>query len=180
MMAARLYQSIVDHADSAAALIAGLDLRDPDVRARVIDAVQSLYEQFVVPAAGHLSVDDDNATVYFDLEAAAGTRISGLALGLLAREFPALQAPPDDERLAAVDGEYGIGDTPERRRAFFQVWVAERAIHVARKLLESLAREPSASPAADEAERDRLRALLDYPLPSLEHRIIESNIERRA
>lgn len=178
-MAGQLYPRVVERADSASALIAELDLQDPDVRARVVDAVTSLYEHFVAPAAGHLSVDA-GGTAYYDLEAAAGTNLSGLTLGLLARELPALQAPPDDARLAAIDAEYGIGDTPERRRAFFQTWMAERATRAARTLLEALDHEPSASPAAAEAERDRLRALLAYPLPSLERALIQANIERRA
>jgi len=179
MTAGELYPSIVDRADSASALVAKLDLQDPDVRARVVDAVKSLYEHFVVPAAGDLTVDADG-TAYYDLEATAGTSLSGLALGLLATELPALQAPPDDARLAAIDAEYGIGDTPERRRAFFQAWMADRAIHAARKLLEALDREPIAIPAAAEAERDRLRTLLAYPLPTLEQSLIRANIERRA
>lgn len=39
---------------------------------------------------------------------------------------------------------------------------------------------PIASPVAAEAERDRLRALLAYPLPTLEQTLIHANIERRA
>lgn len=178
MKAGQLYPSIVDRADSAAALIAELDLGDPEVRARVVDAVKSLYEHFVVPAAGHLTVDADGIA-HYDLEAAAGTSLSGLALGLLASELPALQAPPDDARLAALDAEYGIGDTPERRRAFFQAWMADRAVHAARKLLQALEREPLASPEAAAAERDRLRALLAYPLPTLEQSLIKASLERR-
>jgi hypothetical protein len=140
-------------------------------RRAALDAMEDLVDRFLVPAADLLVADDDDPDIhYFDVDGIAGVPIHGLALGLLARDFPEPVPPPDDATLAARLDDRGI-EIPdaERRREFFRAWTARRASGAVADLAGTVA---GAAVPEDAAERawtlQRLKAVRDAPLASID------------
>jgi hypothetical protein len=156
--------------------LAQLDPARPADRRAALDAMESLVDQFVTPAAALLSTSEtDPENLWFDLDRIAGTEVHGLVLGLLAKDFPELEPPPPDELLAARLDDRGLEiATPERRADFFRAWTAQRAASLVRSLLRVVAEPLSDGDLRERAwELDRLRALRDAPLPSFERYALE-------
>jgi len=106
----------------------------------VLAAVWVLYGRCLAPVADALAEGDAPGHRYFDLDDVAGTRISGLALGVMASDIPSLSAHLSDEEISARFAEYGFDVArPEGRRRLFDVWIAERASAVCAVLLDLLA-----------------------------------------
>ena len=168
-----LLHAIMSHVQESRERISRLDpCSEPD-REAALQTLCALYERFVVPAAA-LAEDGQGGFRYFDLQRIAGSDFPDLLLGSLALDIPGLpQEPPLDSVLEPLLDEYGFDiGTPERRRAFFQAWTAQRAVHVARELLAFLRNRPPESPAKRASELDVFRRLLTYPLPDLERSLI--------
>lgn len=156
---------------------AQLDPIRPADRRAALDAMESVVDEFVAPAADLLSASDtDPEHQWFDLDRIAGTEVPGLVLGLLADDFPELEPPPPDELLAARLDDRGLEiATPERRADFFRAWTAQRAASLVRSLLRVVAEPlPDGDPHERAWERDRLRALGDAPLPSFERYALDA------
>ncbi|MDX6692887.1 MAG: hypothetical protein QOF02_490 [Blastocatellia bacterium] len=181
-MTTKLYDSIVAQPNRAAELISQLDSADLSSRKAALETIRLLFDTFVTPAESLLSKSADNpAHLYFDPQQIAGSDFSGLTSGLLARQFPSLQQPPDDAALSAELDELGVEiDTAERRSDFFRAWMAERATLLTRLLLPVLEQNYAGDPAANAAELSSLRELSRQPLPGMERYLIQSLIESRS
>ena len=148
-------------------------------RRAALDAMEDLVDRYVAPAADLLVADDDEPDFrFYDIDGVAGTEIHGLALGLLAKDFPEPAPPPEDATLAARLDDRGI-EIPdaERRREFFRAWNARRASGAVADLATRVA---NAAVPEDVAERawtlQRLRALRDAPLASIDRHALNAAI----
>jgi hypothetical protein len=180
-MTVALYDSLVTYPDQARELISQLDSTTPATRQAVLETVYDLLTRFVQPAAPLLAARaDDPAHLYFDLPQIAGSDLSGLVLGLLTQDFPALQEPPDDRDLAAVLDAYGIAiPTARQRAAFFRAWMAGRAAQLTRLLLPPVEHNLPHDPGANAAELAILQRILSLRLPGIERYLIESVLKKR-
>lgn len=170
------FERLAADPEHAADQAATLDAADPADRLQAVHALQTLAEQLVIPAAPLLTRSREDPThLYFDLQAVAGSEFSGLLLGSLATEFPTLQAdPPDAAKLTSVLDALGLEvPEPARAGAFFRAWMAQRAAHVMRPLLQVLAAGP-----VTVAERAVLEPLAQAPLPGLERQLVRQLLDR--
>jgi hypothetical protein len=150
-------------------------------RRSALDAIEDLVDRYISPAEAFLASGEDPGYRYYDLDAAAGIELHGLALGLLADDFPELQAPPADAAIEEALGAYGI-ELPdaEHRSAFFRAWMASRASTRIAELADTIAGAPAPSDRAEAAwELDRLRAVAAAPIPTLDRRSVDDAIAAR-
>jgi hypothetical protein len=170
------YERLAADPEHAADQAAALDPADPADRLQAVHALQALAQQLVIPAAPLLTRSPNDPThLFFDLEAVAGSEFSGLLLGSLAAEFPALRAePPDAATLTPILDALGLEVAePARAGAFFRAWMAQRATHVMRPLLQMLAAGPVTA-----AERAVLEPLAQAPLPGIERQLVRQLLDR--
>jgi hypothetical protein len=175
-----LLGTIASHVQEARERIGRLNPDSATDREAALEALCGLYERFVVPAAA-LAEDGKGGPRYFDLQRIAGSDFPDLLLGSLALDVPGLprEAPPDSV-LAPLLDEYGFDiGTPEKRRAFFQAWTAQRAVHLSRELLAFFGNGTAALPERREAELSAFRRLLAQPLPDLERGLLEGIVRAR-
>ena len=176
-----LYEELVSHPGQAADLIARLGPSSPSDRKDALAAVKWLVNAFLVPAKSLLATSDEEPDYrYFNLQEIAGSDFPDLLLGLLADDFPSLHEPLPDRELAPLLDQYGFGITdPDKRKAFFIAWTAQRAIFIIRRLLKVLEDANASDPAAESMELDELRQLMAAPLPELDRDLIGLIIKKR-
>jgi hypothetical protein len=147
--------------DDAGSVLATIDRSDPAAARSVLAAMEAIAEELVVPASALLTSRDDGWT-YFDLDQLAGYEYPGLISGVLATDFPTLQAPPPDGELADRLGAAGFDiDDPAHRRGFFLGWMATRASALLETLADFLAR---GGLTFDDDALDALERLIRMPL----------------
>lgn len=174
-----LCDRLVAEPGRATEIVTQLDRGSAPARRAALEVLETLVEDFVCPVSEELTSDGDGH-YHFDLQRTTGSRVPGLALGLLASRFPGLQEAPDDDTLAAALEELGIEIRgAESRETFFRVWMAQRAIHVGRHLLEVVEENLNDEPEADAWELSALGRLASLSLPSIERSLIGSVIHSR-
>lgn len=151
--------------------LAKLDANNPAHRAAVLDAVEALTANYIVPAIDLAQASEES--VFFDLETVAGCEISGLVRsGFFDPQFTDLKKPSDDvlkDALESIDVETS---SPEQRDNFFRCWAADMASLSIGAMLAFLRRTSPQSTDMAVNEANRLEKLLKNPLTSsLEYQI---------
>lgn len=151
--------------------LAKLDAKNVAHRAVVLDAVETLIADYIIPAMDLAEVSQES--VFFDLETVAECEVSGLVRsGFFDPQFRDLKKPSDDvlkDALESIDIETS---TPEQRDNFFRCWAADMASLSAGAMLAFLRKTAEQSTDTAVKEANRLEKLLKNPLTSsLEYQI---------
>ena len=143
--------------ESASGAVQTLDRSDAADLTRVLDAMQSIANEFVLPVALLQSRTPDGGA-YFDLDRLAGYDYPGLISGLLKERFPTLSPTPPEPDLANELQEAGFDiESANNREAFFSGWMATRA----QRMLGALADYLDETRVAWSGEQlDKLEALV--------------------
>ncbi len=175
-----LLEQLIAAPGEAEATLRSLNRSNPTDRQNALDTMEGVLNRFVVPAVNLLVPIEDDEGVYFNLQQIAGSDFADLMLGVLGKQFPALQAPPPDPVLKPLLGEHEFKIAePEQREAFFRVWTAQRAIYVVRGLLKVVDDNLPGRPDINRQELNQLERLAQMKLPSLETMLFEGVISRR-
>lgn len=149
-------------------------------RLQVIDTISKLTDEFVLPATSLLTPVGESGGQGFDLQQIADSDFADLILGVLAQRFRALQPPPPDSVLAPVLDDLGFEiHDPSRREQFFRAWMAQRALHIIRRLLKLIEREAGEA-KVNQQELALLKHLEQQPLPALEKQLVSQAISFRS
>ncbi len=161
--------------------LAQFDASNPAHRRAVLDAVEQLIENYILPAMDLPS--SRNRFDIIDLDAVAGTEIPGLVRRLFDERMPAdLRKPNDEELKEALDYIDVPTESAEHRDRFYRAWAANMAESALGTLLnflrQPLQKAPSGLAAVAQQERQRLSKLLQHQLPDSIEYDITSLIER--
>ena len=176
-----LLDELIENPANNKALIKQLNPEVIDDRTQVLDSIQELVERFVLPATDLLVHTGESSSQEFNLQQAAQSDFPDLILGVLERNFPALQPPPPDSILASNLDEYGfeIRDA-SHREAFFRAWMAQRALYVVRRLLNMVQNNLLEHPNINQQEVARLKEIEQKPLPDLEKKLVSTILAKRS
>jgi hypothetical protein len=152
--------------------LAKLDAKNATHRAAVLDAVEALIVDYVVPAM-NLAQTSETGEVIFDLKVVANCELSGLIRGgFFDPKFPDLKKPDDHVLNEALEFIGVETSSPEQRDAFFSCWAADMASLSAGSMLAFLRSTFPQSTDNAVNEANRLEKLLKTPLTSsLEYQI---------
>lgn len=147
-----------------------LDAKNLQHRSVVIKAVETLINDYIVPAMD--LAQSSEGEVYFKLRAIA-SELSGLVRGaLFDPKFPDLKKPSDNVLKETLDFIGIENSSYEERDDIFRCWAADMASSSIRGMLIFLEKTPLESTYAILEEASRFEKLLEKPLTSsLEYQI---------